>query len=110
MRAVGIFIILIVITGLQSCCMPQHAKLYETAKLYYTSNGSTINGRHFIIKDLSIINVRKYTCDSVAAYTRIKGVYEGSRRKSGFDFDVARRLTMVKGEGNYYVVNEVEER
>ncbi|MBS1614087.1 MAG: hypothetical protein JST49_14805 [Bacteroidetes bacterium] len=97
------------VVELQSCCLPSQNELQHIAKSFYDTEVTTINGRSAVINQISIVNIRKYTCDSLAAYVRLKGMYSQSDGTEGKDFDIARRLTIVKRGDEFQVVNEVIE-
>jgi hypothetical protein len=109
-RALITVFVMLCVVELQSCCLPSQNELHGIAESFYNKGkATTINGRSAVINQISIVNIRKYTCDSLAAYVRLKGVYSESEGTAGKNFDIARRLIIVKRSDEFQVVNEVIE-
>lgn len=77
-RALIMIMVMLCVAELQSCCLPSQNELQGIAESFYDTEATTINGRSAVINQISIVNIRKYTCDSLAAYVRLKGVYSES--------------------------------
>ncbi len=100
------------IWALHSCC-PQQQEFMQTAALnYYTHEKEKIDGMQYYVENVRIVNVRKYSCDSLCAYVRVLGKYKNATTTSsqtGNRFDKASRLTMVRRGAGYKVIDELVE-
>lgn len=97
---------------LHSCCPQQQKYMQEAALNYYTHEKEKIDGMHYYVQNVRIVNVRKYSCDSVNAYVRVIGSYKNISAADSLiphKFDKASTLTMVRRGQDYKVVKEVVE-
>lgn len=108
---VRIWCIVAIATGwLNSCCLPQK-DLEQSARNYYAYEKDTMDGMHYFVEDVRVLNVKKYSCDSASAYVRVKGNYTNHKNtdRNAYNFDKASRLTIVKHNHIYMVTKETAE-
>lgn len=98
--------------ALHSCCPQQQKNMQDAALYYYTHEKQDIDGMQYYVDNVRIVNVRKYSCDSVSAYVRVIGKYKNISTADSLmphKFDKASRLTMVRRGEGYKVIDELVE-
>lgn len=93
--------------AINSCC-PKHGDLQNAVDAYY-NNLSDTDGNTYSYTSIRIVNVKKYSCDSVDTYVRIEGSYKSEFDTISHILQRATKCTLVRRGNKYVVLYEVNE-
>jgi hypothetical protein len=109
MKGFGCFLMVLLVGGLNSCCPPQQE--LKLAVINYLNHQAAATGTVYTIDEVRILNVKKFTCDSVNAYVRIYGNIETPSVTGKYisaNPNKASQYTIIKA-GNHYKVILVQQ-
>jgi len=108
MQNLGVYWLVLLSAGMFNSCCPKHGDLQNGVENYYNSLGST-TGNTYSYSSIRIVNIKKYSCDSVDAYVRIEGTYRTKADNILHNIQNATKCTLVRRGTKYIVLYEVNE-